>query len=118
MPVFYDEDGRRISTARPQFLPPDYPITAIAFVRDRDLQLSRLVGSNRRFAMQHLPHLSGLLVADLDDALEGSDIVVIGTHHASFRGLAGRLRSDHEVVDLAGHDEALRQHPAYEGVCW
>ena len=87
-------------------------------IYDRDLQLSRLVGSNRRFAMQHLPHLSGLLVADLDDALEGSDVVVVGTPHASFRGLAGRLRSDHEVVDLAGHDEALRHHPAYEGVCW
>ena len=118
MLVFYDEEGRRTSTARRQLLPPDYPITAIALVRDRDLQLSRLVGSNRRFAMQHLPHLSGLLVADLDDALEGSDIMVIGTPHASFRGLAGRLRSDHEAADLAGHDEALRQHPAYEGVCW
>ena len=87
-------------------------------IYDRDLQLSRLVGSNRRFAMQHLPHLSGLLVGDLDDALEGSDIVVVGTPHASFRDLRERLRSDHQVVDLAGHDATLRTHPSYEGACW
>jgi hypothetical protein len=34
MLVFYNEDGRRTSTARRQLLPPDYPITAIALVRD------------------------------------------------------------------------------------
>ncbi len=87
-------------------------------IYDSDLQLSRLVGSNRRFAMQHLPHLSGLLVADLDDALERSDTVVVGTPHASFRNLLPRLRSDHRVLDLAGHDAALRKHANYEGVCW
>jgi GDP-mannose 6-dehydrogenase len=87
-------------------------------IYDRDLQLSRLIGSNRRFAMQHLPHLSGLLVSELGDALERSEIVVVGTPHAAFRNLLPRLRSDHEIVDLAGHDSALRDHPRYEGVCW
>jgi GDP-mannose 6-dehydrogenase len=87
-------------------------------IYDNDLQLSRLVGSNRRFAMQHLPHLSGLLVANLEDALERSDIVVVGTPHASFRNLLPRLRSDHQILDLAGHDSELRAHPSYEGVCW
>jgi GDP-mannose 6-dehydrogenase len=87
-------------------------------IYDSDLQLSRLVGSNRRFAMQHLPHLSGLLVADLEDALERSDIVVVGTPHASFRNLLPLLRPDHQILDLAGHDISLREHPSYEGVCW
>jgi GDP-mannose 6-dehydrogenase len=87
-------------------------------IYDSDLQLSRLVGSNRRFAMQHLPHLSGLLVANLEDALERSDVVVVGTPHTSFRNLLPRLRSDHQILDLVGHDIKLREHPSYEGVCW
>jgi len=87
-------------------------------IYDRDLQLARLIGSNRRFAMQHLPHLSALLVANLDDALAHSDIVILGTPHASFRGLREHLRTDHQVVDLVGHDAALREHPHYDGVCW
>lgn len=32
--IFYDIDGRRTSTASRQLLPPDYPISAIAVVRD------------------------------------------------------------------------------------
>ena len=87
-------------------------------IYDRDLQLARLIGSNRQFAMQHLPHLSALLVANLDDALAHSDIVILGTPHASFRGLREHLRTDHQVVDLVGHDAALREHPHYDGVCW
>ncbi len=85
---------------------------------DRDLEISRLVGSNRRFAMQHLPHLSRLLVGDLDDALGGSDIVVVGAAHPAFRDLLPRLRPDHHVVDLAGHDAELRRHALYDGACW
>jgi GDP-mannose 6-dehydrogenase len=87
-------------------------------IYDSDLQLARLIGSNRRFAMQHLPHLSGLLVADLDDALTRSDVVVVGTAHAAFRDLLPRLRPDHYVIDLAGHDATLNVHPCYEGACW
>jgi GDP-mannose 6-dehydrogenase len=87
-------------------------------IYDRDLQLARLIGSNRRFAMQHLPHLSALLVADMEHALQQSDIVVLGTPHPSFRGLRDHLRMDHQVVDLVGRDAALREHPHYEGVCW
>jgi uncharacterized protein involved in exopolysaccharide biosynthesis len=32
--IFYDPEGRRTSTARRQLLPPDYPLSAIAVVRD------------------------------------------------------------------------------------
>jgi GDP-mannose 6-dehydrogenase len=85
---------------------------------DRDLEISRLVGSNRRFAMQHLPHLSKLLVGDLDQALHASDVVVIGTAHPAFRGLLSRLKPDQHVVDLAGHDAELRGHACYDGACW
>ena len=87
-------------------------------IYDSDLQLARLIGSNRRFAMQHLPHLSRLLIADLDGALMQSDVVVVGTPHSAFRDLLPRLRPDHYVIDLAGHDATLRAHACYEGACW
>jgi len=85
---------------------------------DRDLEISRLVGSNRRFAMQHLPHLSRLLVSDLDQVLQASDVIVIGTAHPVFRGLLPRLKPEQHVVDLAGHDADLRRHACYDGACW
>jgi GDP-mannose 6-dehydrogenase len=87
-------------------------------VYDRDLEPDKLVGRNRQFALEHLPHLSRLLVNDLDEVIARSDVIVIGTPHSVFVELLPRLRSDQHVVDLAGHDEALRGHPHYEGACW
>jgi GDP-mannose 6-dehydrogenase len=68
--------------------------------------------------MQHLPHLSKLLVGDLDGALKRSDIIVIGNAHSAFRDLLPRLESEQHVVDLVGHDAELRRHAAYDGACW
>ena len=87
-------------------------------VYDRDLEPDKLVGRNRQFALERLPHLSRLLVNDLDEVIAHSDVIVIGTPHPAFVKLLPRLRSDQHVVDLAGHDEALRAHRHYEGACW
>jgi GDP-mannose 6-dehydrogenase len=87
-------------------------------IYDRDLQIAKLVGSNRRFAMQHLPHLNDLLVNDLHSALRASDVIVVGTGHKVFTGLRGKLDPNHHVVDLSGRDADLRQHPHYDGAGW
>src|SRR6185312_13266755 len=87
-------------------------------IYDRDLQVAKLVGSNRRFAMQHLPHLNDLLVDDLASALRGGDVVVVGTGHKAFADLRPKLAAHHHVVDLVGRDLALRGHPNYEGAGW
>jgi GDP-mannose 6-dehydrogenase len=87
-------------------------------IYDRDLQVARLVGSNRRFAMQHLPHLADLLVNDVDEAIRASDVVLIGTGHKAFTDLRAKLDPDQFVIDLAGRDLDLRQHPRYDGTAW
>ena len=87
-------------------------------IYDRDLQIARLVGSNRRFATQHLPHLSELLVNDLDAAIRASDVVVVGTGHRAFKCLGAKLDSGQHIVDLVGRDRDLRKHPHYDGACW
>lgn len=87
-------------------------------IYDRDLQIARLVGSNRRFAMQHLPHLSDLLVNDLDTALRASDVIVVGTGHAAFKCIRNKLDARQHVVDLSGRDQDLRKHALYQGAGW
>ncbi len=87
-------------------------------IYDRDLEVARLVGSNRRFAMQHLPHLNDLLVNDLHAALRASDVIVVGTGHKAFAGLRPKLDANHLVVDLVGRDADLRVHPKYDGAGW
>jgi GDP-mannose 6-dehydrogenase len=87
-------------------------------IYDRDLQIARLTGSNRRFAMQHLPHLKELLVDGLDAALRASDVIVVGTGHKAFADLRPRLDRNHHVIDLVGRDLDLRRHPKYDGAGW
>ncbi|MGH6988530.1 MAG: nucleotide sugar dehydrogenase, partial [Stellaceae bacterium] len=87
-------------------------------IYDRDLQLSRLVGANRRFALERLPHLADLLAGDLDTALKSGEVIVVGTGHKAFSGLRDKLDLEQHVIDLAGRDADLRRHPNYDGAGW
>src|SRR5580704_977895 len=44
---------------------------------DRDVSLGRLVGSNRQFIEQVIPHIGSLLVGELGDAVRTSEVIVI-----------------------------------------
>jgi GDP-mannose 6-dehydrogenase len=88
-------------------------------VYDPEVELSRLLGANRRFIEQHVPHIGSLLRHDLATVVEGSDVIVLGSSdRAVQRDLAQRLRPDHYVLDLIGvpRDEAF--HQRFTGLCW
>jgi GDP-mannose 6-dehydrogenase len=88
-------------------------------VYDPEVELSRLLGANRRFIEQHVPHIGSLLRHDLATVVEASEVVVLGSGDRSVqRDLAQRLRPHHYVLDLIGvpRDEAL--HQRLTGLCW
>jgi GDP-mannose 6-dehydrogenase len=78
---------------------------------------SKLVGANLRYVEDHLPHLSALLVDELDEALGGAEVVVVG---ARFPGLEERLGEGTLVVDLVRLADAgtRRGHGGYVGAAW
>ena len=47
-------------------------------IYDRNVSTSRLIGANRRFMEEHIPHLSSLLVASAEELAAEVDVVVIG----------------------------------------
>jgi GDP-mannose 6-dehydrogenase len=88
-------------------------------VYDPEVELSRLLGANRRFIEKHVPHIGSLLRHDLATVVEASEVVVLGSGNRSVqRELAQYLRPDHYVLDLVGvpRDEAL--HQRLTGLCW
>ena len=54
-------------------------------IHDPAVRLAALHGSNRIFVEERLPHVSRLLCDDLDDALEGAEVVVIGHDIEAYR---------------------------------
>lgn len=51
-------------------------------IYDNNVHMSKLVGANKQFIDQHLPHLSELITNDPKLALEDADIVLI--NHKNF----------------------------------
>lgn len=87
---------------------------------DRDVALGRLVGSNRQFIEEVIPHIGTLLVAELADVLRDAEVVVIGTGAVDKEMLRSHLQARQHVVDLVNLEKARRVdgHAAYEGICW
>ena len=86
---------------------------------DDNVSMGRLIGSNRQYIEEVIPHIGSLLSTALTDVLEYAEVVVIGTRGVPSEGLR-RLRPDHVVIDLVNLDHAARPAASknYEGICW
>jgi GDP-mannose 6-dehydrogenase len=87
---------------------------------DDNVSLGRLIGSNRQYIEQVIPHIGSLLSSDLDQVLEKADVVVIGTRGIDRKKLESHLRPEQIVVDLVNLEKNRRPAAgkAYEGLCW
>ncbi len=81
---------------------------------DRNVNLSRLVGANRAYIYQHLPHIAKLMVDHVDEVVHHAGTIVIGNNDPYFGEAIGRLNSTQRVVDLVRIDA----NGAYHGICW
>ncbi|PYM94874.1 MAG: GDP-mannose dehydrogenase [Candidatus Rokuibacteriota bacterium] len=87
-------------------------------VFDPYVSMNRLVGANRKYVAEHLPHLSSLLVDSLEELMAASEVLVLG--HASEHARAATLaaRPEQIVLDLVGGARDLRTAGRYVGMSW
>jgi GDP-mannose 6-dehydrogenase len=87
---------------------------------DRDVSLGRLVGSNRQYIEEVIPHIGSLLCSTVEEVVKTVDLVLIGTKAINPQVLSGLLREDQAVIDLINLNPAERPHGPfrYEGICW
>src|SRR5205814_6997657 len=69
-------------------------------IYDEEVSLARLSGSNRAYIDQTIPHISCLMKDSVQDALEGSDVVVIAKRSPEFETAVKALGNGRIVVDL------------------
>lgn len=87
-------------------------------IYDPQLNLARLVGSNKRVIDTKMPHLASLLHDDLAQAIGQQGLIVAAQRCASIADLAKVVTPEHRILDVNGWPE-LRSLPAkYEGLCW
>ena len=79
--------------------------------------IDRSIGANREYIQKEIPHISSLLVEDLEDAVKDAEIIVVGTEDAEVERIQNLLRPEQVLIDLAGRLAANgRSRP--EGICW
>ena len=87
-------------------------------IYDRNVATSRLIGANKRFIDEHIPHLSSLLVERAEDAVDTAQVVVVGYGSAEFVPAMKSMRADQLIIDLARIEGRECFTASYDGICW
>ena len=86
----------------------------------RRVVLSRLIGANRTYIRQQLPHIGDLLTDDVDAVLDHGEVLIAGSRAPEVIDAIARAGSDKLIVDLVRlpNAEELRGNPNYRGIGW
>ena len=79
-------------------------------IYDRNVNIARLVGANRDFILNRIPHISKLMVNSADAVLEHASTVVIGNNDPEFREIAKKVRNNQQIVDFVRVMNGSGQH--------
>lgn len=88
-------------------------------VYDPEVHLSRLLGANRRFIDQHVPHLGELLRETLGEVAAECDVLVVGlANQKVYAALEEQVEERHTVLDLVGLPNRAALRGQVHGLCW
>lgn len=85
---------------------------------DHNVNLSRLVGANRAYIFDHLPHIARLLVDEVDEVVNHGGTIVVGNSDKYFTDVVRRLNMSQRVVDLVRIANNQPSTGGYNGLCW
>jgi GDP-mannose 6-dehydrogenase len=88
-------------------------------IYDKNVSLARLVGANKEYIDNQIPHLSSLLCNTVDEVIERSEVVVIGNQSPEFAEAVRHCRPDQIIIDLVRVPVyASLLQADYRGICW
>jgi GDP-mannose 6-dehydrogenase len=69
-------------------------------ILDRNVSLARLMGANRRYIEEEIPHISSLMCETVEDLLEHAEVLVLGNADADAADALAGATSKHTIIDL------------------
>ncbi len=84
---------------------------------DRNVNMAALTGANRDYILNHIPHISKLMVNSVEEVMAFADTVVIGNGAAEFKAAALNPREGQCVVDFVRITDRT-SGLGYDGICW
>ena len=87
-------------------------------IYDKNVKIASLVGANRDFILNRIPHISRLMVDDVDAVLEHGQTIVIGNKDPDFSRVPSQLRDGQTIVDFVRIADRRSENGRYDGICW
>ena len=87
-------------------------------IYDRNVNIAKLVGANKDYILNLIPHISKLMVDEVETVLDHAETIVIGNNSAEFRDVPQRLRPQQVIVDLVRITDRPLRSESYDGICW
>jgi len=87
-------------------------------IYDKSVNLSRLMGKNKEYIFNKLPHINNLLMEDLEEFINSVEILVVVNKDNDIDKLLNNDLSRVLVIDLVRVLEAKDYLENYEGICW
>jgi GDP-mannose 6-dehydrogenase len=86
---------------------------------DKEVSLSKLIGSNKRYIEKTIPHISKLMQPTIEDAVGPSEVIVVTKNSNEFvEILKNGVGKDKKVIDLVGVLVKQDISSEYSGICW
>jgi GDP-mannose 6-dehydrogenase len=88
-------------------------------IYDPQVNLSRLLGANRRYIEESIPHIGSMMSSTMGQMLEGAQAVLVGIYNAEIgQQLRAALQPQQRVIDLVNMPDRQGLQNPYVGVCW
>ena len=87
-------------------------------VYDANVKIASIHGANKEYILNQIPHISKLMVNDIQDVLDHADTIVIGNGSAEFREVPKLLGPGQSIVDLVRISDTRSVEGVYDGICW
>jgi GDP-mannose 6-dehydrogenase len=88
-------------------------------IYDPEVRISHLIGANKKYIEEVIPHIGNLMVDSVQEAMDGTGIVVVGLQGADIvEQLNANVTDSQMVLDLVGLSEPEKLRGEYRGICW
>ncbi len=87
-------------------------------VYDSNVRMAAIHGANKEYILNHIPHISKLMVNSIDEVLAHAGTIVIGNGSPEFRDIPARINERQQIVDLVRITGERSVEGVYDGICW
>ncbi len=88
-------------------------------IYDPAVNIARLIGANRRYIEESIPHIASLMTSELEQLVSNADVLVVGMKTPEVLDVLARCaRPDQQIFDIVGLPDRETYRAQYQGVCW